>query len=167
MRMRPARPAHAARTGHAAARSRLGGAAAAGAGGKNGHFLGQASRAATGARRPFPRAGTDQDFAVRRALFAMKFIDRHKAKNKPRGAIRQLSKKGRELFLGQSGTDIPQSKTLRAHYRRRRTGRFWSACAPAPLSHCCALLSTKACQEEKFGMRLARPMAYCRGLYAV
>src|SRR5665213_60384 len=52
-----------------------------------------------------------------------------------RSRSRKLSVGGRfGLFPGKSGTDIPHSKTLRAHCRRRRTGRFWTACAPAPLS---------------------------------
>jgi len=47
---------------------------------------------------------------------------------------RSRQPEARDLLPGQSGTDIPRSKTLRAHCRRRRTGRFWSARATAPFS---------------------------------
>lgn len=74
--MRLAGAAHAAGTGH----SRATGFSAAftrNTGREHGKFLGQLGRAAMRALRPLPIARTDEDFAVFRALGAMKFVDRH------------------------------------------------------------------------------------------
>src|SRR5690348_15945522 len=45
--------------------------------GERGEFLFQFRRAALGAFRALPIARTNQNLAVRTALFAMKFVDRH------------------------------------------------------------------------------------------
>jgi hypothetical protein len=46
-------------------------------GGEDGKFLGQLLGAAVRALGSLPSAGTDEDFAVAPALFAMEFVNRH------------------------------------------------------------------------------------------
>ena len=77
--MRPAAAATAA-TAAAATVTRGSIAAAAPGGGKHRKCLGQFLRAAVRARRSFPVAGTDEDFAVLPALLTMKLVNRHGAR---------------------------------------------------------------------------------------
>lgn len=75
--MRPAGPAHAARTRFA--RARGGGRLARNAGSEHGKFLRELFGPAFGARCAFPFARTHQEFAVLTALFAMKLVNRHRS----------------------------------------------------------------------------------------
>ena len=74
--MGPAGAAHTAGTGVAGAGGWLGGLAARG-GGKDGQFFGQFGGTAFGAGRPFPAAGTNEQFAVGAALLTMELVNRH------------------------------------------------------------------------------------------
>jgi hypothetical protein len=62
---------------HSAAWGGIGGAGS--TGGENGELFFKAGRTAMGALGSLPVAGADEDFAIFTALFALEFVDRHRA----------------------------------------------------------------------------------------